>query len=123
MLQQPLVIVFDRLPKPAFDLSTQRDRKCETLRIKRLRGAGNIDHTQELVFLWMPNRCGRAGPALNVAAEMLQTMNLYRFRFGDRSTDGVGTNISFLPTSTLHKVDLLTEIDGARIPGCLEDNA
>ncbi len=69
----------------------------------------------------MPNRRGRTGPALNLATEMFQTVNLNRSRLRNGGADGVCPDIRLFPASALLQVDHLTEVDGARISRCLEN--
>src|ERR1700722_10297143 len=117
------MIVLDRLSENALYLSSNCARKCQTLRVKRSHGPRDINYAQQLTVVWMPNRGSRTGPNANFAAEMLHSVDLYRFRQGNGGSDGVCPNICLLPTSALFKVDQVPKIDSARISRGLKDKS
>src|ERR1700736_4965853 len=117
------MIVFDRMSEDTLYLSSNCARKCQALRVKCPHRSRDIDYAQQLTVVWMPNRGSRTGPNANFAAEMLHSVDLYRFRQGNGGSDGVCPNVCLLPTSALFKVDQVPKIDSARISRSLKDKS
>src|SRR4249919_1549386 len=117
------MIVLDRMCQDALYLSSHCARKCQTLRVKCSRGPRDINYAQQLTVVWMPNRGSGTGPNANFAAEMLYSVDLYRFRHGNGGSDGVCPNVCLLPTSALFKVNQVPKIDSARISRSLKDKS
>src|SRR5580693_9424031 len=117
------MIVLDRLGENALYLSSNCARKGQTLRVKCLHGPRDINHAQKPTVVWMPNRGGRTGPNTNFAAEMLHSVDLYRFQRGNGGSDRVCPNVCLPPTSALFKVDQVPKIDRARISRGLKDKS
>src|SRR5258708_32089751 len=113
------MIGFDGLRNCSFDLVSDGDRKRKILWVERLRGAGDIDHAQQIAILRMPDGRSRTGPNANVVAEMLGSMDLHRFQRGDGRSDGIGPNVRFRPEAALFKVHKMPEIDRTGVPGGL----
>src|SRR5258708_39090391 len=115
------MIGFDGLRNCSFDLVSDGDRKRKILWVERLRGAGDIDHAQQIAILRMPDGRSRTGPNANVVAEMLGSMDLHRFQRGDGRSDGIGPNVRFVPEAALFKGHKMPKIDGTRVSGGPED--
>src|SRR5260370_37578169 len=115
------MIGVDGLRNCSFDLVSDSDCKRKILWVESSRGAGDIDHAQQIAILRMPDGRSRTGPNTNVVAEMLGSMDLHRFRRGDGGSDGIGPNVRFLPEAALFKVHKMPKIDRTGVSGRLED--
>src|SRR4029077_17801332 len=117
------MIVLNRLSENALYLSSKCAGKGQTLRVKCSHGPRDINYAQQLTVVWMPNRGSRTSPNANFAAEMLHSVDLYRFQRGNGGSDRVCPNVCLPPTSALFKVAQVPKIDRARISRSLKDKS
>jgi hypothetical protein len=73
-------------------------------RIEGRGGAGDIENPQQLAVDRVPDRSGCARPPLDIAAEMLDTMDLDRSQLGDGGSDCIRSDVCLGPVAALFEV-------------------
>ena len=117
------MVLIDQLGKYTLYLPSDGDRKCQTLRVEGCGGAGDIENPEELAVNGVPDRSGCTRPSLDLAAEMLGTMDLSRLQCCDGGSDRVGSDVCLGPLSALLEVYDAAEICSPWISRCLNNDS